>query len=108
VSWTSTGPASLTVTRQVIVETVGLAAIEVPGVIRVGRGGPPWRRLGRPAVVVRRRGDEVDVRLWVVARPNQPLVGLAREVQATVGAAIERLLGLRLGSATVVIDGVGT
>lgn len=107
-SWASPGPASLTVTRQVIVETVGLAAMEVPGVIRVGRGGPLWRRLGRPAVVVRRRGDEVDVRLWVVARPNQPLVSLAREVHATVGAAVERLLGLRLGSAMVVIDGVGT
>jgi hypothetical protein len=44
----------------------------------------------------------------VVARPNQPLVSLAREVHATVGAAVERLLGLRLGSAMVVIDGVGT
>jgi uncharacterized alkaline shock family protein YloU len=99
--------ADLTVSRRVIVDMVSLAALEVPGIIRVGRGGPLWTRLGRSAIVVRRRGDEVDVRLWVVVRPNQSLETVAREVRATVGAAVERLLGLTLASATVVVDGIG-
>ena len=45
------GP-ELTVGRGVIAELVRLAAFEVPGVARVGRGGPAWRRAPRrPAVV---------------------------------------------------------
>jgi uncharacterized alkaline shock family protein YloU len=101
------GP-ELTVGRGVIAELVRLAAFEVPGVARVGRGGPAWRRLvGGPAVSVRIRDDRVLVRLWVVARPGQPLAPLAAQVRATVGATVERLLGLELGTVTVLVDGVG-
>jgi hypothetical protein len=100
------GP-SLTVGRAVVVEMVRLAAVEVPGVLRVGRGGPPWRSLGRPAISTRRVGDAIDVRLWIVARPGQPLVPLSRDVRAAIAATCERLLGLRLASASVVVDGVG-
>ena len=102
------GPG-LTVERSVIVEMVRLAAIEVPGVLRVGRAGPHWRRflLGR-SVRARHRADAVDVRLWVVARPGQPLVPLARDVRSAVGATLERLLGLRAGAVSVVVDGVGS
>jgi uncharacterized alkaline shock family protein YloU len=101
------GP-ELTVGRSVIAELVRSAAFEVPGVARVGRGGPAWRRLvGGPAVSVRIRNDRVLVRLWVVARPGQPLTPLAAQVRATVAATVERLLGLELGAVTVLVDGVG-
>ncbi len=101
------GPG-LTVERGVIVEMIRLAAIEVPGVLRVGRAGPPWRGwLLGGSVVARPRGDAVEVRLWIVARPGQSLVQLTRDVRATVAATIERLLGLRSGAVTIVIDGVG-
>ena len=102
-----TGP-QLTVGRAVIVELVRLAAFEVPGVARVGRGGPGWRRiLGGPAVSVQLRNDRVLVRTWIVARPGQELGPLAMEVRAAVGATVERLLGLELGAVTVLVDGVG-
>ncbi len=102
-----TGP-QLTVGRAVIVELVRLAAFEVPGVARVGRGGPGWRRiLGGPAVSVQLRNDRVLVRTWIVARPGQALGPLAMEVRAAVGATVERLLGLELGAVTVLVDGVG-
>jgi uncharacterized alkaline shock family protein YloU len=102
-----TGP-ELTVGRSVIAELVRLAAFEVPGVARVGRGGPPWRRwLGGPAVSVQLRNDRVSVRIWLVARPGQPLGPLAGQVRAAVTATVERLLGLDLGSVTVLVDGVG-
>jgi uncharacterized alkaline shock family protein YloU len=101
------GP-ELTVGRGVIAELVRLAAFEVPGVARVGHGGPLWRRmLGGPAVSVRQRDDRVVVRVSVVARPGQPLAPLARQVRATVAATVERLLGLELGAVTVRVDGVG-
>jgi uncharacterized alkaline shock family protein YloU len=97
----------LTVEKGVITEMVRLAAFEVPGVARVGRGGAPWRGLLGPAVRARLHRDKVEVRLWIVARPGQPLVPLARQVRSAVAATVERLLGLELGGVTVLVDGVG-
>jgi uncharacterized alkaline shock family protein YloU len=98
----------LTVSNAVIGEMIRLAALEVPGVQRVGRTGPLWRRLfsGRSvrADVHTRR---VTVKLAVVARPGQAFAPLGDQVRSAVGAAMERLLGLELDSVTVVIDGVG-
>ena len=101
------GP-ELTVGRGVIVELVQLAAIGVPGVSRVGRGGPVWRSwvLG-PAVRVRIQDERVLVRLRIVARPGQPLGPLTAQVRTAVAATVERLLGLDLGAVTVIVDGVG-
>jgi len=50
----------------------------------------------------------VLVRVWLVARPGQPLSPLAAQVRSTVAATVERLLGLELGSVTVLVDGVGS
>jgi uncharacterized alkaline shock family protein YloU len=104
-----TGPDDLTVGRAVITEMVRLAALEVPGVVRVGRAGPPWRALlGGPAVSAKVRDARVFVRLWIVARPGQALGPLTDQVRTAVGAAVERLLGLELGAVTVLVDGVGS
>ena len=99
----------LSVGPGVIRETVRLAALEVPGVLRVGRGGRRWRDLlGGSPVKVRIRDGKVHVTLWLVARPRQRLVPLGQEVRAAVGAAVVQLLGLELGGVTVMVDGVGT
>jgi uncharacterized alkaline shock family protein YloU len=96
----------LTVSHSVIVEMVRVAALEVPGVQKVGRGGPfPW--LAGSPVRARFADGKVSVRLWVVARPGHDLRPLATQVRGAVASAIERLLGLDLGEVTVVIDGVG-
>jgi uncharacterized alkaline shock family protein YloU len=101
--------AELTVGRRVIAEMVSLAAFEIPGVARVSRGGPGWRAaLAGPPVVTRLSDGGVRVRVWIVARPGQQLVTLAEDVRTAVGAAVERLLGLRLESVTVTVDGVGS
>jgi len=100
--------SSLSVGPGVIRETVRLAALEVPGVVRVGRGGPRWREAvaGSP-VRVRVREGRVHVTIWLVARPRQRLVPLIEQVRAAVGGAVERLLGLELGGVTVLVDGIG-
>ena len=101
------GP-ELTVGRGVIAEMVTLAALGIPGVARVSRGGPRWRAaLAGPPVVTHVTDDVVRVRVWIVARPGQGLVALADAVESAVRAAVERLLGLRLESVTVTVDGVG-
>jgi uncharacterized alkaline shock family protein YloU len=102
------GPATdpLAVSHRVIVEMVREAALEVPGVLRVARGGPLSRLAGSP-VRVRTVDGRVAVRVWIVARPGQPLPALAAQVRQAVGKTIERLLSLQSGEVTVVIDGVG-
>ncbi len=101
------GP-ELTIGRGVVAEMVRLAAFEIPGVARVARGGPRWRAaLAGAPVVARLSDDGVRVRVWIIARPGQNLVGLASDVRTAVGAAVERLLGLKLESVTVTVDGVG-
>jgi len=98
----------LTVGRGVIAELVGLAALEVPGVLRVGRGGSAWRRLvGGRSVSVRLADQRVRVRLRIVARPGQEIRLLTAQVGTAVAATVERLLGLELAEVTVLVDGVG-
>jgi len=98
----------LTVGHRVIAELVKLAAFEVPGVARVGYGGPTWRSwLGGPAVRIRVTDERVLVKLHVVARPGQALGPLSAQVRTAVAATIERLLGLELDAVTVIVDGVG-
>ncbi len=92
-----------------ITEMIRLAALEVPGVARVGRHGPTlWAWLGGPAVEANVADGLVNVRVWIVARPAQPLGPLGAQVQQAVGSAVRRLLGLELDTVTVLIDGVGT
>jgi uncharacterized alkaline shock family protein YloU len=99
----------LTVGGGVIAEMVRLAALEVPGVQRVGRAGPPWRRLILgPSVRASVHDGRVSVSLAIVARPGQGIEPIAAQVRSAVGAAMERLLGLELESVTVVVDGVGS
>jgi uncharacterized alkaline shock family protein YloU len=98
----------LTVDRAVIDETVRAATIEVPGVLRIGRGGPAWRTwIGGSPVRTRVEDGRVTVRIWLVARPGQSLPDLSAKVRIAVAASVERLLGLELESVTVVVDGVG-
>lgn len=100
--------ADLTVARTVVDEVIRLAAMEVPGVVRVERARPtPLGVLLSRSVVRRIEGRRVDVRLVIVARPGHPLVPLTRQVRAAVAAAVERLVGLEAGDIDVVVDGVG-
>jgi uncharacterized alkaline shock family protein YloU len=101
------GP-ELSVGKRVISDMVRLAAFEVPGVVRVGRGGPAWRAaLAGRGVAIRLSDGGVAVRVWIVARPGHELVPLVRQVRTAIGATVERLLGLPLESVTVTVDGVG-
>src|SRR4051794_24887366 len=100
--------SGLSVGPGVIRDTVRLAALEVPGVLRVGRGGPRWRGLvGGSPVRIRVKDGRVHVTVWLVARPRQRLGPLSVQVRDAVAAAVERLLGMELGGVTVMVDGVG-
>lgn len=101
--------ARLDVSRGVVLATARLAVREVPGVVRIGRGGSLLRRLvgDRAALRLEPGPGGLEVRLVVVARPGQPLARLGRAVAAAVRGAIERILGLEVARVVVVVDGVG-
>ena len=99
--------APLTVSHSVIVEMVRLAALEVPGVLKVSRGSPLRFLAGSP-VKVEVRDGEVSVRVYLIARPGHELRPLAAQVRAAIAATARRLLGLEPREVTVVVDGVGS
>ncbi|HEX8939101.1 MAG TPA: Asp23/Gls24 family envelope stress response protein [Candidatus Limnocylindrales bacterium] len=99
---------SLTVSHRVVTEMVRVAALEVPGVLKVSRGGAGWRAwLSGTPVRADVRAGTVRVRVWLVARPGHALRPLAAQVRQAVAATVERLLGLELDRVDVVVDGVG-
>ncbi len=97
----------LRVSGSVVRELIRLAASDVPGVVRIGRGGPRWRRRlgGDPVHAVVRKG-EVDVTVWLIARGGASIPRIAETVRAATADTIERLLALRTSRVTVVVDGV--
>jgi uncharacterized alkaline shock family protein YloU len=96
-----------TVSRGVILEMVSTAALEVPGVLRVSRGGRlAW--LSGPAVKADVRDGKASIRVWIVARPGHALGPLAAQVRQVVTVTVERLLGLEIGEVTVIVAGVGS
>jgi uncharacterized alkaline shock family protein YloU len=97
----------LTVSRGVIAQMVRLAALEVPGVLKVRRGGP-LHRLGGSPVQVDVDGGEVSVRIWVIARPGHDLRHVSTQVRQAIATTVQRLLGMEPGEVTVVVDGVGS
>jgi uncharacterized alkaline shock family protein YloU len=102
-----TGSAELSVARDVVDELIRLAAMEVPGVVRVDGPGRWPSLFGRRSVVCRIDGRRVDARLSIIARPGHPLVPLTRQVREAVAAAIERLVDLEAGDVVAIVDGVG-
>ena len=101
-------PDALTVRRRVIRSVAASAAVSVPGVVRVGRGGPrplAWL-VGRPVSAWIDEG-RVHVRLWLIVRPGVSMPSLSRRVRGAVSQAVERQLGLELGEVTILVDGIG-
>ena len=92
----------------VVRETVRLAALEVPGVLRVGWSGSWLRQLlaGSP-VTTQLSGEQVSARIAIIARPGQSLPVLTGHVRAAVLASLGRQLGMLPGNVTVTVDGVG-
>jgi len=98
--------SDLAVSRRVVVDVVRLAAAETPGILRVGRTAR-WRRLvGGRAIDARVDDGSVSVTIHVVARAGVSLPAAAEGVRTAVASAIQRVLGLTVGSVTVIVDGV--
>jgi uncharacterized alkaline shock family protein YloU len=98
----------LTVRRRVVAAVAASTARAIPGVERLGRGGPrllAW--LAGGPVEARFVDERVRLRLWLVVAASHPIAEVSARVRAAVRAAVEQQLGLDLGEVTVLVDGVG-
>lgn len=90
---------------------VSEAALAVPGVARLYASGGGWAgALGRPVppfgVGLAVRGTVLAVDLYIVTVAGANMVEVGEMLQAAVGAAIERILGMDVGTINVFIRDV--
>jgi uncharacterized alkaline shock family protein YloU len=94
----------------VLITVAKLAALSVPGVVRmspVPGGVNQLFRLGiSRGVRIETEGDAVDTELFLVVQPDADVSEVARKVQQEVGRAITEIIGLKAGEIIVHIEDV--
>jgi uncharacterized alkaline shock family protein YloU len=98
------------IARRVLRTLVREAALGVPGVLRLAEPPRAWSSLlgRRPegGVLLRIQQDLVGVDLYLVVEAGLNLVTVGEAVQEAIGAAIEHILGIRVGEINVYIRDV--
>ena len=102
---------SVRIARRVLRTVVEEAALAIPGVARLASGVSQWPQLlGRPlprhGVGLTLHGDLATVDVYVITAAGANMVKIGSAVQEAVGAAIEHILGLRVGEINVYIQDV--
>jgi uncharacterized alkaline shock family protein YloU len=102
---------SVRIARRVLRTVVEEAALSIPGVARLASGVSQWPQLlGRPlprhGVGLTLHGDVATVDVYVITEPGANMVQIGSAVQEAVGAAVEHILGLRVGEINVYIQDV--
>jgi uncharacterized alkaline shock family protein YloU len=94
----------------VLITVAKLAALSVPGVVRmspVPGGVNQLFRLGTArGVRIETEGDAVATELFLVVQPDADVGEVARKVQQEVGRAITEIIGLKAGEIIVHIEDV--
>ena len=99
------------VARQVLATIVANAALQIPGVTRIARGGDQWSRLlgreipkqGIPLTV---KENTLSADLYLVVTPGSNIVEVGAAVQQEVASAIEEMVGLIVREVNVYIQDV--
>lgn len=102
---------SVRIARRVLRTVVEEAALSIPGVARLALGVSQWPQLlGRPlprhGVGLTLHGDLATVDVYVITEPGANMLKIGSAVQEAVGAAVEHILGLRVGEINVYIQDV--
>jgi uncharacterized alkaline shock family protein YloU len=103
-------PGKIFVAPGVLITVARLAALAVPGVMRmspVPGGVNNFLRLGSSqGVRIETVGDTVSAELYLVVRPDVSARAVARAVQADVARAINDIIGLEVGRITVHVEDI--
>jgi uncharacterized alkaline shock family protein YloU len=109
---TTPAPGKIFVAPGVLITVARLAALGVPGVVRmspVPGGVNNMLRLGSSqGVRIETIGDTVSAELYLVVKPDVNTRDIARAVQQEVARAITDIIGLEAGRITVHVEDVLT
>ncbi len=96
----------ITIAPQVLLTTVRLTALAVPGVARLIAPPGMGRILQSDGVKIEIHDDKVYVKVYVVADPSASLLAVGRKVRAEVTRALEDMVGVEVEGVDVHIEDV--
>jgi uncharacterized alkaline shock family protein YloU len=103
-------PGKIFVAPGVLITVARLAALSVPGVVRMSRvpGGVNefFRLGGSRGVRIETEGETVSTELFLVLSSDADVREVARKVQLEVGRAICEIIGLKAGEIVVHVEDI--
>jgi uncharacterized alkaline shock family protein YloU len=100
-------PGAVTVEPEVLETIARLAALEIPGVVRIAeKDVDRFLGLTGKSVVVLVRDGRVTVDLHIIAGPDISLLRLGQTVQYEVTRAVQQMIGMPVDAVNVHIEDV--
>lgn len=100
-------PGAVTVEPEVLETIAKLAALEIPGVVRIAeKDVDRFLGLTGKSVVVLVRDGRVTVDLHIIAGPDISLLRLGQTVQYEVTRAVQQMIGMPVDAVNVHIEDV--
>lgn len=96
----------ITIAPEVLLTTVRLTALAVPGVARLIAPPGMARILQGDGVKIEVHDDRVYVKIYVVADPGASLLAVGRKVRTEVTRALEDMVGVEVEAVDVHIEDV--
>jgi uncharacterized alkaline shock family protein YloU len=96
----------ITIAPQVLITTVRLTALAVPGVARLIAPPGVGRLLQGDGVKVEVIDDKVHVKVYLVTDPGVNMLSVGRKVRAEVTRALEDMVGIEVEAVDVHIEDV--
>jgi uncharacterized alkaline shock family protein YloU len=96
----------ITIAPQVLITTVRLTALAVPGVARLIAPPGVGRLLQGDGVKIEVDDDRVYVKVYLVADPGASMLNVGRKVRAEVTRALEDMVGVEVEAVDVHIEDV--
>ena len=96
---------------QVLSTIVTKAALEISGVVRMGRAYGPWtsrlgQRVPRQGVALSVKENTVSANLYLVIESGASIVDVGMAVQEEVASALEHIVGMQVQEVNVYIQDV--
>jgi uncharacterized alkaline shock family protein YloU len=96
----------ITIAPDVLTTTARLTTLAIPGVARLTSPLGVRRFLQQNGVEVKVTGDNVLVKLYVVAEPDVNILGVGRQIQAEVTRVLQDMVGVQVQAVDVYIEDV--
>jgi uncharacterized alkaline shock family protein YloU len=98
----------ITIAPEVLVTTVRLTALAVPGVCRLVSPPGVGRLLPNDGVKIKTINNKVYVKVYVMTNPGVNLLAVGRKIRAEVTRALQDMVGVEVQAVDVHIEDVAS